>query len=128
MRLVDSCGWLHVFKGTRLADTYRHILETHASEILVPSIVLYEVARVLRRDMGKAVMMECVLRMQQENTVDLTESLALAASSISLEYGLAMADALVYATARQYEATLYTSDANLKGLPGVKLISRKSSK
>jgi len=127
MRLVDSCGWLHVFKDTALADTYRNILQEVESETLVPTIVLYEVAKVLKRDMGETVMMECVLRMQQEKLIDLTDALALEASSTSLAHGLAMADAIVYATARQYEATLYTSDADLKGLSGVQFIGQPSS-
>jgi len=126
MRLVDSCGWLHVFKDTALADTYRKILEEAESETLVPTIVLYEVAKVLERDMGASVTMECVLLMEQEKLIDLTDALALEASSTSLAHGLAMADAIVYATARQYEATLYTSDADLKGLPGIRFIAPAS--
>jgi len=126
MRLVDSCGWLHVFKDTALADTYRNILQEAESETLVPTIVLYEVAKVLERDMGETVTMECVLRMQQEKLIDLTDALALEASSTSLTHGLAMADAIVYATARQYEATLYTSDADLKALPGTHFIAPAS--
>jgi len=53
-------------------------------------------------------------------------ALALEASSTSLAHGLAMADAIVYATAHQYEATLYTSDSDLKGLPGVHFIAPAS--
>jgi len=127
MRLVDSCGWLHLFKDTALADTYRNILQEAESETLVPTIVLYEVAKVLERDMGETVTMECVLRMQREKLIDLTDALALAASSTSLAHGLAMADAIVYATARQYKATLYTSDSDLKGLPRVQFIAIPAS-
>jgi predicted nucleic acid-binding protein len=36
-----------------------------------------------------------------------------------LQHGLAMADAIVYATARDQEAQLITGDADLKDLPGV---------
>lgn len=128
MRLVDSCGWLHVFKNTSLADTYRNILQEAESETLVPTIVLYEVAKVIERDIGEIVAMECVLRIQQEKIIDLTDALALEAAGISLAHGLAMADAIVYATARQYKATLYTSDANLKGLPGVQFIGWSPSR
>jgi len=127
VRLVDSCGWLHVFKGTGLAERYRTIVEEARHDVLVPTIVLYEVAKVLERDMGETVTMECVLRMQQEKLIDLTDALALEASSVSLAHGLAMADAIVYATARQYEATLYTSDTDLKGLPGVQFVGQKPS-
>ncbi len=126
MRLVDSCGWLHVFRGSALADTYRNILQEAESETLVPSVVLYEVAKVLTRDMGEGIAMECVLRMQREKLIDLTESLALDASGAALAHGLAMADAIIYTTARRYDATLYTSDADLKGLPGVQFIDQHS--
>ena len=45
------------------------------------------------------------------------ESLALEAADISLAYGLAMADSLVYATARRHGARLVTADADFQGLP-----------
>jgi predicted nucleic acid-binding protein len=122
MRLVDSCGWLHLFKNTALADKYRNILQEAESEIIVPTIVLYEVAKVLKRDVGESVVMECALRMQQAKIVGLTDVLALEAADIALEHGLAMADAIIYATAQRYDAELYTSDVDLKGLPGVQFI------
>jgi predicted nucleic acid-binding protein len=36
---------------------------------------------------------------------------------MSLAHGLAMADALVYATARRHDATLVTGHADFDGLP-----------
>lgn len=36
-----------------------------------------------------------------------------------LRHGLAMADAIVYATAKDQEAEVITGDADLKDLPGV---------
>jgi len=120
VKLVDSCGWLHLFKNTVLADTYRNILQE--SDVLVPTIVLYEVSKVLKRDIGESVSMACALRMQQETVVDLSDVLALEAADIALDRGLVMADAIIYATAQRYDAELYSSDADLKGLPGVQFI------
>ena len=37
-------------------------------------------------------------------------------------HGLAMADSLVYATARRFEATLVTGDADFQGLPGTVVV------
>ena len=51
--------------------------------------------------------------------VQLTESIALLADDVSLRHGLAMADAIVYATAQDQEAKVVTGDADLKDLPGV---------
>lgn len=53
MRLMDSSGWLHLFKGTPLVGAYRNILQAAECETLVQTVVLYEVAKVLERDMGK---------------------------------------------------------------------------
>jgi len=122
MKLVDSCGWLHLFKNTALADTYRNILQEVETETLVPTIVLYEVSKVLKRDIGESIAMECALRMQQCKVVDLTDVLALEAADVALKHGLAMADAIIYATAQRFDAELYSSDADLKGLPGVHFI------
>jgi toxin FitB len=43
--------------------------------------------------------------------------LALEAADLSLSLSLAMADSLVYATARRYGAKLITGDADFDGLP-----------
>jgi predicted nucleic acid-binding protein len=51
--------------------------------------------------------------------VPLDESLALAAADVSLEHGLAMADAIIYPTAARHRAEIITVDADLGGLPGV---------
>lgn len=51
--------------------------------------------------------------------IPLTESLALLAADVSLEHGLAMADAIVYATAQDQNARLVTSDADFQDLPTV---------
>ncbi len=66
--------------------------------------------------------MACALHMQQSTVVGLSDVLALEAADIALEHDLAMADAIIYATAQRYNAELYSSDAGLKGLPGVHFI------
>ena len=51
--------------------------------------------------------------------VPLSEDLALAAAQVSNETKLAMADAIIYATAQAHQAQLVTGDAAFRGLPGV---------
>ena len=51
--------------------------------------------------------------------IPLTESIALLAADLSIQHGLAMADAFVYATGRDQEVEVVTGDADLEGLPGV---------
>lgn len=62
-------------------------------------------------------------RMGKAWVVPLDADTAYVAAEISLEHGLAMADAIVYATALAYGATLVTSDAHLRDLPHVEYLS-----
>jgi len=63
--------------------------------------------------------MIAVAKLMATQLVELDESLALSAAEVSLEHGLAMADAIVYATALREDAELVTSDADLAGLENV---------
>lgn len=65
--------------------------------------------------------------MQKTRLVPLSESLALAAADVSLEFRLALADSIVYATARAEGAELVTSNGDLQGLPG-RHVSSESGK
>ena len=53
------------------------------------------------------------------NVIRLTESIAYLAADRSLRHGLAMPDAIVYATAKDQAAQVVTEDADLKDLPDV---------
>jgi len=60
---------------------------------------------------------EAVSALRQATIAPIDEPLALQAADLSLAHGLAMADALVYATALRFGATLVTGDADFQGLP-----------
>lgn len=87
------------------------------------TIELYEVYKVVRRDVSEERAIEAVAAMQRATIVPVDESLALEAADLSLGHGLAMADALVYATARRYGAKLITGDADFEGLPETLVIA-----
>jgi len=126
VRLIDSSGWLEVFRGGPHADRLARLL-ADPTEILTPTIVLYEVYKVLKRDASEEDALQAVAQMLRTNVVPLNETLALEAADTSLEHSLAMADAIVYATARSRGAELVTTDADLEGLPGVVFLSKKKS-
>jgi len=96
-------------------------------EILTPTIAIYEVYKVLKRDASEEDALLAVAQMLRTNVVPLSETLALEAADTSLENSLSMADAIVYATARARDAELVTTDADLEGLPGVVFFSKKKS-
>jgi len=78
--------------------------------------------KVIRRDISEERAIESVSALHGTLIEPLAESLALEAADLSLEHGLAMADAIILATAVQHHAELVTTDADFAGLPGVTLI------
>ena len=119
MKLIDSCGWLEFFTDGPLGSSYEKELSAKPEEILVPSIVLYEVYKFLLRTSGEETAIRCTAHMTQCRIVDLDTTLALESAETSIASNLAMADAIVYTTSRKHSAPLITSDADLKGLEGV---------
>jgi len=63
--------------------------------------------------------------MKRTRVVELTEELALTAADLSLAHGLAMADAMMLATARAHGAQLMTTDTGFAGIEGVTILSKK---
>ena len=59
--------------------------------------------------------------------IALDTRLALAAANISMRHKLAVADAIIYATADAYGATILTCDAHFQGLPGVIVIKKSGA-
>lgn len=80
-------------------------------------IAVYEVYKVIRRDLSEERALEAVAALHRATIAPVDEALALEAADISLASGLAMADSLVYATARRYGARVVTADADFEGLP-----------
>ena len=118
MTLVDSVGWIEFFTDGPLAAKYAEYLQK-PSEVLVPTIVLYEVYKKIKSERSEEAALVAVATMQNARVVPLTEELSLSAADVSLSHKLAMADAIVYASALQENAKLVTSDKDLKDLPHV---------
>ena len=94
-------------------------------QLVVPAIVIYEVYKVLKREVGEEKALLAVGHMKGTRIVPLDETLALAAADVSLQENLAMADAIILATARFYNCTIITSDSDLKGKFGVQFMPKK---
>jgi predicted nucleic acid-binding protein len=86
---------------------------------MVPSITIYEVSKVVLRESGENEALQAVAAMQKGSVVGLTTRLAIAASKISLHYRLPMADSIILATARDYNATIWTQDIHFENIHGV---------
>ena len=86
------------------------------------TIEIYGVYKVIRRDLSEERALEAISLMRRATIEPLDESLALEAADVALAHGLAMADAVVYATARRHAATVVTGDTDFAGLPGTNVI------
>jgi predicted nucleic acid-binding protein len=119
--LLDSSGWLEYITGDEKADAFGAILQSDV-QVLVPTIVLYEVLKIMLLRASKSEADVFLSEALRRTVVDLTDTIALAAASLSIDYKLPMADAIIYATARGHRAELITSDAHFTGLSGVTVL------
>jgi toxin FitB len=119
---MDSSGWIEFFTGGPLAERYAAYL-TPRHNTITPTIVLYEVYKKIKREKGEETALLFTGRLSATHVVQLTKSIAYLAADFSIRHGLAMADAIVYATAKDQEADVVTGDADLKDLPGVLYIN-----
>jgi len=115
---MDSSGWIEFFTGGPLAERYAVYFAPRYDRI-TPTIVMYEVYKKIKREKGEETALLFSGQLSASPIIQLTESIAYLAADMSLRHGLAMADAIVYATARDQDAQVITGDADLKDLPGV---------
>lgn len=121
MHVVDSSVWLEVITDGRFAEACSPYVSDLA-EIVTPTLVLFEVYRILRRRDEERAAMAAVGEMEYTRIVPADTTTVIVAADLSLDHGLAAADAVIYATARLNRCDLVTADADFRGLPGVVLI------
>lgn len=121
--LVDTCGWIEWLTDGALAARFESFLADPAV-LLVPTIVQYELHRWICRERDEATALEVIGVTEQGSVAPLDTSLALLASELSAAHRLAMADAVVYATAQQAGVELVTCDEHFSQLPGVVFIAK----
>jgi predicted nucleic acid-binding protein len=125
MNVVDSSAWIEFFTGGPNARFFETPI-LNQPELVVPTMVLLEVYKHIRRHQGRDEALRAVAGMKQGEIQDLDESLALHAGELGVEYGLPLADSVILATARLHEATLWTQDSDFEGMDGVRFKKKKS--
>ena len=123
MNLVDSSAWLEYFAGGTLAGQVARPIE-QTDKLLVPAIVIYEVGKRVMQQRGEDAALQVVAVMHQGTVVDLDATIALNAAQLGLAHKLPLADSVILATARLHAATIWTLDADFKGLSGVRYLAR----
>ena len=119
MNVVDSSAWLEYFADGPSASFFASAVEK-TDELVVPTLCLYEVFKRVLQQRDESAALSAVAVMQQGTVVDLSASLALSAATLGTQWKLPLADSVIYATARAYEATLWTQDADFERLPHVR--------
>jgi predicted nucleic acid-binding protein len=125
VNVVDSSGWLEYFAGGRNADFFAPAVEA-VDELVVPTVSLYEVFKRVLQQRGEGDALQAIALMQQGAVEELTSPIAIDAARTSAELSLPTADSIILATARAYQATLWTQDSDFEGIEGVRYVVHES--
>lgn len=123
MNLVDSSGWVEYLLDSPRADLYAMAIEQR-EHLLVPTIALFEVHKVLSRSLPLDLVDRCLDVMRLGRVLDFTDSRAVAASKVSRQHRLALADSAMYSMALEHGATFWTQDSDYDGLNGVRFFTK----
>lgn len=123
MNVVDSSAWLEYFANGPNAGRFAAAIEA-TGELLVPAIVVLEVTRRVLQQRGEDAALQAAALLHQGQVVPLDGALALSAARFGLDHRLPLANSIIFATAQQFDATLWTMDVDFKGLPGVRYLPR----
>lgn len=127
MNVVDSSAWLEYFADGPNANYFAAAIQD-VEELLVPSIVVYEVFRRVLQQRGEDAALQAAAILHQGRVVDLGGALALEAARLGVEERLPLADSVVLATARQAGAIVWTQDADFDGRPDVRYRRKRGAK
>jgi toxin FitB len=124
LNVVDSCGWLEYFAAGPNSDFFAPALENTA-QLIVPALCIYEVCKRMQVLHGTAAAEEVLAVMTKARVVQLDADQLFRAASASVRYKLSMGDAMVWQTAQEFQAALFTQDVGLKGLPDVNYVETR---
>ena len=116
--VVDSSGWLEYLADAANADFFAPAIEA-PENLIVSTISILEVFKWVLRERGEDAALQAAALMQQGSVVELDVAQAIRAAKLGLEHKLPLADSVILATARAYDAVLWTQDVDFAGIDGV---------
>jgi len=126
MRVVDTSAWLEWIKDSELGRRIGAEVPT-PDRWIVPTIVQFELARALTRQISEEAAEQAIASSTKCVILQLDTRLAVRAAEYARVHSLAMADAIVYATAIENGADLLTCDAHFATLPDVVYFAKTPS-
>ena len=121
--VLDSSAWIEYFTNGKYAENFAPIIES--GEYIVPVISLYEVYKKFLTDYDETEAIRVASHMRKGKLIELNEYLALWAAKLSRDFKLPMADSIILATAYATNSSVWTQDADFKGLPNVNYFAKK---
>jgi toxin FitB len=117
--VVDSSGWIEYLADSKRAKLFADPIQK-TDFLIVPVLSIYEVFKKVLRERGEESALQVAAQMQLGLVVDLDASLCLDAA----RYGLPLADSILYATARAYNALFWTQDEHFRDWKDVKYFEK----
>lgn len=124
--ILDSSAWCECLDDGPNTPHFRPVL-LKLPDLIVPTIVITEVRKIALRERGQVKADEVTLSMRSGIIVGIDEQIAVAAADLFIKHKLPLADSLIYAITLAHKATLWTQDADFKGLPHVRYFPKIKS-
>ncbi|MBM3505604.1 MAG: type II toxin-antitoxin system VapC family toxin [Alphaproteobacteria bacterium] len=123
MRVVDTSAWIEWLIGSAAGARVAEQLPPRRTWV-VPTLVQVELAKWLHRELDEDRADGVIAFTRTCVAADLDSAIALVAADLSARHKLAVADAIVYATALAYDADVVTCDRDFQRLPNVRFIAK----
>lgn len=122
----DTSAIIEITHDGANARTFAKAL-AKADKVVISAISIYEVARYTGHVAGEAATREILSFLYQYHIAPVSSDIAESAAVLGAKHKLAMADAIIYATALEHRAALWTQDDDFAGLTHVKYYPKKKS-
>lgn len=122
----DTSAIIEITHDGANARTFAKAL-AKAEKVVISAISIYEVARYTRHVADEAATREILTFLYQYHIAPVLPDLAENAALLGAKHKLAMADAIIYATALEHHAALWTQDEDFAGLSHVRYYPKKKS-
>ena len=115
------------FAGDKNALSFAPAIE-NLEDLLVPGITLTEAFDTVLRQRDEESALIAIAHIKQGRVIALDSELAVDAGSYCVFRKLPFAGSIIFASARKYDATIWTQGADFKGLPKVKYFPARKSR
>jgi predicted nucleic acid-binding protein len=107
------------------ARHFRAVIK-RTEEVIVPALVLYEVSKQAFLWQGEEYAKAIAVMLGASIYVEVSREIVAVAVDASIRHKLTTADSLIYATALEHDATLWTQDKHFRDLPHVKYFEKSA--